>query len=104
MSQIDELIKQNLSVSIHKLIPQYIISVTNAEVSRDLSFAKIWIACLENPEDALKICKQNRILLQHEMSIKVKLRKTPRLSFILDYSSDKVDRIEKLISKIKENP
>ena len=101
MPQVDELIKQLLSSLIQKKLPDDIISVTQVKVSKDLGYAKIWIAAVKDTNKAVKECQEKAKDFQKELSSKIEIRKIPHLHFVPDNTSEKVDRIEKLINQIK---
>lgn len=102
MPKINELIKQYVSVSIQRTFMDEIISVTKVEVSRDLSYAKIWIAAFADPDGAVKRCQSFAKDFQRELAGKLEIRKTPKLHFVVDRTGENVDLIEKLIKEIKK--
>ena len=102
MDKINELIKQEVSVLILQIVPDEIISVTEVKVSKDLSYAKIWISSLKNTEDAVKKCQSEASGMQKELAGKIIMRRVPKLHFVADFSSMKAAHIENIIKDINK--
>ena len=85
------------------ILPGGLITVTNVEVSPDLSIAKVYITVLgkSTPAEALEILMTKKAELRHELSHKVKhqLRIVPELRFYIDESYDAMMHIEQLLKK-----
>ena len=68
------------------------ISVTGVEVTRDLSYAKVFVSIFANSEEEkennLKALKSASGFIRREVGRKVKLRVTPQIIFELDESFD----------------
>lgn len=83
-------------------IPE-IISVTNVLVTKDLSFAKIFVEIMgtkEEQEAALEGLNSAKGFIRKEISSEVKLRQMPELIFILDETLDINLKMEKLIEEV----
>jgi ribosome-binding factor A len=98
--QIAMIIQQNVDNPRAKLI-----TVSRVEVSRDLSFAKVFVTLLgnENPEaikDILGFLKRVTGYLRHELAGSVKLRIVPQLKFIYDESIGHGARLSQLIDEV----
>lgn len=82
------------------------ISVTGVEVTRDLSYAKVFVSIFasneEEKENNLKALKSASGFIRREVGRKVKLRVTPQIIFELDESIDYGMKIDGLIKKAKE--
>ena len=67
------------------------ISVTAAETTHDLKYAKIYVSVLDksNCDQVLKGLKSAAGWLRRELGRSLNLRSTPELSFVLDDSIDK---------------
>lgn len=81
-------------------------SITHAEVTRDLSYANIYVSVLGSEEE--KINTINALtkasgFIRKEVSHKLKLRHTPEFLFKIDNSIEKGMYMSKLIEKVKEN-
>ena len=92
IDRISEEIKKELSNIIRELkdprIPQ-LISVVNVEVTKDLSFAKVYISVLGDEKaqyDAIVALKNAAGFIRKEIAHKVKLRAIPQFTFISDNS------------------
>lgn len=85
------------------ILPGTFLTVTGAEVSPDLSIAKIFFTVLGKiqPAEALELLMANRTQIRKELSIRVKnqMRVVPDLRFHIDDSFDAVARIEELLKK-----
>jgi ribosome-binding factor A len=85
------------------ILPGSLITVTNVEVTADLSIAKVYITVLgkSTPTEALEILMTKKSELRHELSHKVKhqLRIVPELRFYIDESYDAMMHIEQLLKK-----
>ncbi len=79
-----------------------IVSVTSAEVTKDLRYAKIYVSVLgseEEKENALKGLKSAQGFIRREIGHRLKLRYTPELIFHLDNSIERGIYISKLIDE-----
>jgi ribosome-binding factor A len=85
-------------------IPRGLISVTDVEVSRDLSHAKIYVAVLEIDQapEILKFLNENVGKVRHQLAGRVRLRITPTLKFLHDTSSESGQRIEQLLAAARK--
>lgn len=83
-----------------------LLSVTGVDLSKDYKYAKVYISLFgddESKENSFKALKSAEGFLSHEVSKRVKLRFTPKLTFLLDNSLDKAMKINSLIEKIHED-
>ena len=85
------------------ILPGGLITVTNVEVSPDLSIAKIYVTILGKikPAEALETLMAKKSELRNELSHKVKhqLRIVPDLRFYIDEQYDAMRRIDELLKK-----
>ena len=102
MDQIDELVKREISVILQILFPDFIITVTQVKVSKDLGFSKVWISSNGDDTELLKLCKREAKEIRQKLAKKVVLRRVPYIQFVLDQTEKEADKIEKLFDKIKE--
>lgn len=100
MHKIDELIKNNISVVLQRLFPDEIISVTQTHVSKDLSFAKIWISSIKDIDKNVRICQNHAREIQYELSQKLTIRKIPKLYFVADKTEEKAQKIDDLLNQL----
>ena len=82
-------------------------TVTDVEVTNDLSYANIYISVLGNEKekkDSMKGLKNAKGFIRNEIAKRVDFRHVPEPVFHLDESIEKAMHITKLINKInKEN-
>lgn len=85
-------------------IPRGLISVTDVEVARDLSHAKVYVAVLEIEQapEIIKFLNEHAGQVRHELGKRIRLRLTPSLKFLHDTSSETGDRIEQLLAAAKK--
>lgn len=102
MPKVNELVRHHLSVIVHRFFNDEIVSITKVEVTKDLEYAKIWLAAVSDVDSCVSRCNQNSKQLQRELAEKLILRKTPKLAFVSDKTSESVNRIEQLLSQIKK--
>lgn len=109
IDRISQEVKRELSLLIPMLkdprIPS-MVSVTNASVSRDFSYAEVSVSVfgtLEQQQDAIKGLESSKGFLRRELAKKVQLRITPELIFKLDHSISEGARICDLISSVQRN-
>ena len=80
------------------------ITITDAKVSKDLSYAKVYFTSLSNL-DAAKITKEvNEAapFIRGKLAQKLNLRHTPELTFVYDTSIEYANKIESIIKEIHE--
>ena len=78
-------------------------SVTNVDVNRDLSIAKVYITVLGTDEErelSLKALRSAATRLQITISHRIEIRKMPRLTFILDDQLQTGADMDQLIDKV----
>ncbi len=80
-------------------------SITNVEVTRDLSFAKIYISVLGNEKekkDSLEGLVSAKGYIRKEIAAKVDMRVVPVPIFVLDESIEKAIYMTDLINKVNK--
>ena len=79
------------------------ITVNDVEVSRDFSYAKVYVTSL-NPknehEHCISILNQAAPYLRHCLGKQIKIRLTPELRFVYDKSAVEGAKIESLINSL----
>jgi ribosome-binding factor A len=79
-----------------------LVSITNIDVSKDLSYAKVFISSFEGHEklkSAVEGLNHAAGYIQSIVGKKIKLRLTPKLSFVADHG---IEEGFKINEKIKE--
>jgi len=77
-------------------------SITRAEVTRDLRYAKVRVSVLEDDkrEGMMRALKGAAGFLRHELGSRMQLRYTPELIFELDTNIEYADRIGKILREV----
>lgn len=82
------------------------VTVTDVEVSGDLQIAKVYISVLGDQEvrkGALAALDKAKGFIRSEVGQRIRLRKTPELSFEFDESVDYGNRIDSLLNELKKD-
>lgn len=77
------------------------VSLSDVEVTRDLSHAKVFITVFEpeKAEESLKALRRASTFLRHRLGQELRLRHVPELHFVHDNSVEQGSRIDELIAK-----
>ncbi len=81
------------------------VSVTDVEVSHDLSFAKVFVSVLPTGEErrhTLEALAHATGYVRRELSTRLGLREVPEIKFVLDDSMERGARVDELLRKISE--
>lgn len=80
------------------------VTITGCEVTKDLSFAKIYFTFLGEMDKEQITFEMNEAapFIRRELSEKIELRHTPQLKFVYDESIEYGQKIENIIESIKE--
>ncbi len=81
------------------------VSVTDVEVTNDLSFAKVFVSIMGKPEEigpTLKALGHAVGFVRHELGSRLGLREVPDLRFVHDQSLDRGARVEELLKRIHD--
>lgn len=81
------------------------VTVTDVQVTGDLQQAKVFISVLGDElqrENTLKGLAKAKGFIRSEIGQRIRLRKTPEITFEFDESIDYGNRIENLLYQIKE--
>ncbi len=82
------------------------VTVTDVEVTGDLQQAKVFISVLgddEKRQDTLKGLAKATGFIRSEIGQRIRLRKTPEITFEFDASVDYGNRIETLLSELNKS-
>ncbi|MGI6715885.1 MAG: 30S ribosome-binding factor RbfA [Eubacteriales bacterium] len=107
IDQINEQVKATLTEIFRRVkdprVSKAFISVTGAEVSKDLSVAKIYYSVLNGNEDEVAVgLKSASGYIRSELAKNLNLRNTPKLTFIKDSSAERALHIAKLLKEIND--
>lgn len=81
------------------------VTITDVEVTSDMSYAKIFVSFLGQDarrEAGLKALNQSKGFIRSELAKRLTIRKTPELIFQLDNSLEKGNKIEKILHDINK--
>ena len=105
LEQINSLIQKLISDYLQKegdFPPNYLVTVTKIETSKDLGIAKVRISSYPKINDKIKLYFQKNIFaLQQALNKKLNMYPIPKIKIIYDESEEKAARIESLLNKIK---
>jgi ribosome-binding factor A len=109
VARIREEIRRDASEVISKMKDPRLgfVTVTDAEVTRDLRYVRIFVSVLGDAEAVEKtmIALQSGIgFIRSELGQRLKLRHTPEITFKLDESVQRGASIEALIAQIHNQP
>ena len=108
IEKIQELMKQEISqIILQELKDPRIgfVTVTQVEVTRDLSIATVFVRIMGNDkqiEDTWNGLSSSLGFIRREVGHRIRLRVTPELKFVLDKSLDYSDHIQKLLLQIEK--
>lgn len=83
-----------------------VVTVTGAELSRDLQVARVYYTALGEPGEVGAAAKKlDRVssFIQRELSRRLHLRVTPALRFVHDKNREQGDRVLKLLADLKRD-
>jgi ribosome-binding factor A len=81
-----------------------VVSVTDVEVSHDLSSAKVFVSVLEDGEPrerALQALQSARGFVRHALAPKLELREVPEIRFVHDGSIERGARVEEILRRLE---
>ena len=95
-------LRRDLGQIVHHAVREHglpSMSVSDVEISRDMSHAKVFVTALqpERAREAIKALKALAPELRHQLAQAVKLRHVPELHFHYDESLDRGERIDQLL-------
>lgn len=79
------------------------VTVTRTELTSDLSYCKVWVACMGGTERTEKACEGMKAAsgyFKKCIAARVRMRKMPELIFYPDNSLEYSEHIEEIISKL----
>ncbi|HOF53759.1 MAG: 30S ribosome-binding factor RbfA [Bacilli bacterium] len=81
-----------------------LVSVTEVRVSSDFSYAKVYVSFIgaKHPNVNLEALNAAKGFVRSSLASKLDIRKVPEISFILDDTFEKRDRIEKILKEEAE--
>lgn len=80
------------------------VSVTDVEVTRDLSFARVFVSIMGPPgerERTLEALGAAAGFVRHELGPRLGLREVPEIRFLLDDSIERGSRVETILKRLE---
>ena len=80
------------------------VSVTDVEVTPDLSFARVYVSTLESGADrerVLQTLKSAAGWVRHELRPRLGLREVPEIRFMLDESMERGARVDEILRRLE---
>lgn len=107
IEQVNELIKEEVSKILSQKIDfdDDIVTITQVDTSPDSKQAKVKITVLnqDNHQLVLQKIKKKIYNIQQDLNKKLNMRPVPKLSFFIDQSESKAQRVEELLQQIKKD-
>lgn len=106
-ARLGEVIKVEVSEILHRQLkdPRIgFVSVTDVEVSQDLSFVRVFVSVLGDEtarKDTMTALEKATGFVRSEIGKRVKLRHTPEITFLHDNSIERGSRISKILNDLK---
>ncbi|MBQ9260115.1 MAG: 30S ribosome-binding factor RbfA [Neisseriaceae bacterium] len=108
IDRIKEQLLRELSTEIQALKdPRFgIFTLTDAEIARDYSWAKVYYTVLDNEkqQDAQHAFDAAKGRLRNALSHKISLFRMPELSFIYDTAEEQARTVDKLLAQVANEP
>ena len=109
VERLNSLLRQEISDILQRQIKDprlgMFVTITSVEIAPDLSFAKILVSRL-GTEDEKKATIAGLTAasgyIRHELGERMKTRRIPELSFRLDNTMEKADRVFRIMNKLEE--
>lgn len=84
-------------------VAEAFVTVTRTKLTSDLSYCKVWVACMGGAERTQKACEGMKAAggyFKKCIAARVRMRKMPELIFIPDNSLEYSEHIEEIIAKL----
>ncbi len=107
MQRVSELVKQEVSEIIRRDVSSEsvgMLTVTGCEVASDLKTARVYVSVIGGANKqaaALALLERHRAHIQRTLGRSVVLKYIPHLSFYIDDSLERADRIERILDEIE---
>ncbi|HHU61869.1 MAG: 30S ribosome-binding factor RbfA [Bacillota bacterium] len=107
--RIAEEVKREISAIVAKEVkdPRLgMISITDVDVSRDLSIAKVYFSMLGSEEEreiTLEGLNRARGFIRSELAKRLQLRHTPEIKFLFDGSLEQGAKMDALLKSLKQD-
>ena len=108
INKIDSILLREISMIVSKQINDPKLgfpTVTEVDVAPDMNTAKVYVSFLGKnymKRDGLDALRRAKGHIKSELAKRVRLRKIPDLTFVVDDTLDRADRIEKILNRDSE--
>jgi ribosome-binding factor A len=104
MRRVDEAVREVLSASTRDLKDPRIgfVTVTDVKTSADLRHARVYVSVLGTPEEheaSVQGLQSAHGYLQARLARELRMKHTPALTFILDDTAERAQRVERLVAQ-----
>lgn len=105
--RVGEMIREDISLLLQREVRDPavgFVTVTDVEVTADLSHARVFVSVMGTPEErerSLEALNRARGFLRTELGRRAHLRIVPDLAFLYDEAADKGSRIFELLEEMK---
>lgn len=107
IARLTEDVKREISAAIPQLkdknIANGLVTVTDVEITNDLSYCKVYVSALggvENTEKAVEALQKAEGFFKKRINARIKMRKLPEITFIADNSLDYYEKINNIITNL----
>lgn len=107
IQRLAEDIKREISVAMtglkDKTIANGLVTVTQVDLTNDLSYCKVYVSALgggEKTEEAVKVLQKAEGFFKKRINGRIKMHKLPQLIFVADTSLDYYEKINNIISHL----
>jgi ribosome-binding factor A len=107
--RVSSLIKEEMSkILLHEVVLEtnVFLTITEVVMSQDLKIAKVYLSIYDSTgkkETVIKELTRRKGEIRHMLGSRIRLKFTPDLLFYLDDTLDKVDSLERIFKKIRNN-
>lgn len=108
IKKVESLLQEEISrLILHKVIKDprvsTMLSVTEVKISKDLSYAKVYISSFidkKNVEEAVEVLNKGSGFIQGILGRKLRLRTTPKITFFMDTAIEQGVRMSHIIEDL----
>ena len=81
------------------------VTVTSANITNDLYYAKVYVTVLDDSEkdNVIKLLNKASNFIERELSKRVDIRRMPNITFVYDESIEYANNIENIIESINKH-
>ncbi|MBD5113661.1 MAG: 30S ribosome-binding factor RbfA [Ruminococcaceae bacterium] len=107
IARLTEDVKREISTAMTQLKDKHIanglVTVTDVEITNDLSYCKVYVSALgggEKTEEAVNALQKAEGFFKKRINARIKMRKMPEITFVADKSLDYYEKINNIITKL----